>query len=474
MIDADGESSYTPAPWEKMVGYGAAVLVLLLVVYLVVRNEPFADSNLVVFTRIVLSLAVAALGATVPGFLHVDWSTKGVAIRAGGALALFVLSFLFTPEVGSEPPPAPPPAADREDVEVVVGLATENPGPPSDGLLSDEDQYGVTYRDDGGGDSLSITFASDYFDEVEAGRRVKPVGLLGEGPYFSLPQVGIDVKVTNNSDLPVFLHEAVIKVESSRLDPTPLLVLTHNDGNVGEIEFTNDGWSEPEDMALSVRLVNRQTETQTRPFALPLTDVQPPVYRFSMLPILGAYCSDLEAIQDARDFNDRGLHREGAGAWARFRDSCAGLKPFDLSHGGEDLSPHHQSLVVYAEGSLSFEGRSAEGRRVRQTVAFAVDVYVTPPDGLGAPGFGPTGEYTLELDTDGADYTVTHSISQPLKPKDVDRFVLWVGAEKSSAHVLTVVLRYGEGGEVRSRPVRLDYLMPRANRAVLNMGDPEF
>ena len=34
-----------------------------------------------------------------PGMLKVDFSTKGLLIRATGALALFVLSFVLTPQV---------------------------------------------------------------------------------------------------------------------------------------------------------------------------------------------------------------------------------------------------------------------------------------------------------------------------------------------------------------------------------------
>src|SRR5882762_9860069 len=85
--------------WERVTAAIAAATILLLVVFLVIRNQPFNDPNLVVLTRIVLSLAIAVFGATVPGFLNVDWSLNGMVVRAGGALALFVLSFIATPHV---------------------------------------------------------------------------------------------------------------------------------------------------------------------------------------------------------------------------------------------------------------------------------------------------------------------------------------------------------------------------------------
>jgi hypothetical protein len=95
--DGRSQTVYQPAPWEKICVVTTALLVVLLVGFLVVRNLPFRDPNLVVLIRTVLSAAVAVLGATIPGFLHVDLSTRGLTIRAGGALALFVLSFFFSP-----------------------------------------------------------------------------------------------------------------------------------------------------------------------------------------------------------------------------------------------------------------------------------------------------------------------------------------------------------------------------------------
>jgi hypothetical protein len=47
----------------------------------------------------VVSFSAAVLGGTIPGFLNVNWSGGGLAVRAGGALALFVLTFVYTPDL---------------------------------------------------------------------------------------------------------------------------------------------------------------------------------------------------------------------------------------------------------------------------------------------------------------------------------------------------------------------------------------
>lgn len=90
---------YQVGPGEKIVALVGCSVVLGLGCYLVIRNEPFRDPNLVIVVRMLLSLAVAVLGATIPGFLQVDFSNRGVVIRGGGALALFVITFLLTPSV---------------------------------------------------------------------------------------------------------------------------------------------------------------------------------------------------------------------------------------------------------------------------------------------------------------------------------------------------------------------------------------
>jgi hypothetical protein len=78
-------------------------------------------------TRIILSLSVAVLGATVPGFLNVGWSAKGFAVRAGGALALFVLTFLLTPQVVQQETRGDnSPAISGVDGDVTI---TNNPSP---------------------------------------------------------------------------------------------------------------------------------------------------------------------------------------------------------------------------------------------------------------------------------------------------------------------------------------------------------
>jgi hypothetical protein len=80
-------------PWEKItaVAFGVVFLGILLTIAILIPQPSTFQSF--VF-RIVLALAAAGLGAVIPGFLHVQ---AGPFVRAGGAIALFVIVYWFNP-----------------------------------------------------------------------------------------------------------------------------------------------------------------------------------------------------------------------------------------------------------------------------------------------------------------------------------------------------------------------------------------
>jgi hypothetical protein len=102
---------------ERMIGLLTAVVVVGVVLYLVIRNQPIADDRLVELLRIILSVAMGVLGATIPGFLHIEYKLGGLAVRAAGALALVVLTYFYTPKVG-------PPGLRLKPADVSVATPT--------------------------------------------------------------------------------------------------------------------------------------------------------------------------------------------------------------------------------------------------------------------------------------------------------------------------------------------------------------
>src|SRR3954468_18677756 len=89
--------------FERAAATVAALSVVAVRMFLLIRNEPIADPRFFLALRVLLSLGAATLGATIPGFLDIKWSRAGLAVRAGGALALFVLTFVYTPDLVTGP-----------------------------------------------------------------------------------------------------------------------------------------------------------------------------------------------------------------------------------------------------------------------------------------------------------------------------------------------------------------------------------
>jgi hypothetical protein len=87
--------------FDRIAATCAALMIVVLAAFLLVRNQPIADSRLFLVLRVVVSFGAAVLGATIPGFLELTWPGHGLLIRAGGALALFVLSFVYTPDLAT-------------------------------------------------------------------------------------------------------------------------------------------------------------------------------------------------------------------------------------------------------------------------------------------------------------------------------------------------------------------------------------
>lgn len=123
----------TAPQFDRVAATCAALVIVGLVVFLLVRNQEIADPRLFFALRLVLSFGVAVLGATIPGFLNVGWTGGGLTVRAGGALALFALTYLYTPDLA-------PPTQGSTTIGAPGGVAageiknstiTVNTSPPS-------------------------------------------------------------------------------------------------------------------------------------------------------------------------------------------------------------------------------------------------------------------------------------------------------------------------------------------------------
>lgn len=93
--------AHDPFRLERLIGIGVGVGVVIFVMALIWRDRPFASPDLARMARIILSLGMAAIGATIPGFLRVDYRLGGAVMRATGGFGMFLVSFFGSPHVES-------------------------------------------------------------------------------------------------------------------------------------------------------------------------------------------------------------------------------------------------------------------------------------------------------------------------------------------------------------------------------------
>ena len=104
--------------WEKIAGliFGAlfATALLLLNVFI---PEPSATQYATF--RTILALAAAGVGGILAGTLYIKGSIQKWSVRAGGALALFLIVYFFTPAPASIAEPAISQTIEKDGVGVI-------------------------------------------------------------------------------------------------------------------------------------------------------------------------------------------------------------------------------------------------------------------------------------------------------------------------------------------------------------------
>lgn len=85
--------------FEQRLGMLVGIAIVVFTMALIWRNAEFSSANLAASARILLALGVGAVGATIPGFLKLNYNLGGLAVRASGGVALFLLTFFFSPKI---------------------------------------------------------------------------------------------------------------------------------------------------------------------------------------------------------------------------------------------------------------------------------------------------------------------------------------------------------------------------------------
>jgi small GTP-binding protein len=85
--------------WEKIVAFVFGISFVTVMLYIAIFFPNPTDFQIFIF-RVVLALSASGIGAVIPGFINLEITKdKLMLVRAGGAIALFLLIYLINPPV---------------------------------------------------------------------------------------------------------------------------------------------------------------------------------------------------------------------------------------------------------------------------------------------------------------------------------------------------------------------------------------
>src|SRR5205085_10406646 len=251
--------------------FGVVFIVVILIIAILLPNP--TDFQYTTF-RIVLALAAAGAAAMIPGFINVE---VGSAIRAGGAIAVFVVVYFFSPaKLIVTPKTEPEQKSGAVDVDISpfennlvsfsdggvdaspleVNRSKQEQGRPQFSRIQNDQNRDISIEDnypeesyrrssdttlkytyDRIGNVLLIKPEMPYLKSMLAGELVKSINAYD----WQFPK--LSVKVLNNTKETLLLTEVAIKVNSSKINKEPILeIYSPYYDNQGKFFIHNEGW----------------------------------------------------------------------------------------------------------------------------------------------------------------------------------------------------------------------------------------
>lgn len=285
---------------------------------------------------------------------------------------------------------------------------------------------------------LSFDAELGYLTLMKAGGPIAGSRLRREPFEWDFP--ALDIKLTNNSKRTLFFSQAVLRVDSSRTDFTPILLVDENPNNFAGFFLSNEGWGPAVAARVSYNLLTPDAiPSFDGPFAH--TDSLGDIAEFRNVSIANALVRegvDLGVVGDPYIGVDWRTDERIKRALGRFANP-----------------------EVRVAGILQFNGRANPGE-THFAVKFVTRVWIlkTPPL-VGAPR-PPSYAYHAMLQPQGNNYAVALNIAQEIKSGDTDRFTIALGAPMSSFHSFILELVYNETGKLSSERIRARIMLPRS------------
>lgn len=321
-----------------------------------------------------------------------------------------------------------------------------------------DSEFTVAYSADRLPERLRITPALPYLDLFRRGGPITPRSYWNLPFQMTLPQ--LDIKVTNNTNKTVFFNEAVFIVDSSQLDPSPLLLIPGTGYNM-RMDFENFGWKRIADATIRCNLIRPgepKDFTQPATEIIDVTEDDQGDISVDFSEVLARLGVDVETLSHPFDEYNGKTYKvtEKTGRIVLLSD--AQYKKRILKACG----PFPEGAVEVV-GEISYANPVDTSKMESVRFLGSLEFGEAPAGAPAPPSFG----YGVKLDVDGQRYERRVQLAQALKPQDFDRFTIRIAADKSSIHRFRLRLLYDNGLDIESPPIELSLFMPRGAESLL-------
>jgi hypothetical protein len=327
---------------------------------------------------------------------------------------------------------------------------------------SDEVNRTVSYKADTKDGDTNIRPQLPYLNEP-----IETIWYLGDPMYegfFHLAFPTLDFKMVNNSKETIFATKVILQIESSGLDTFPLIVVGASPDVFGKFSLWNDGWGAVKNLNVKFRI---QENGETPNFQEPFPNVRN-ILEFdksvtiSVIEELKGKGVDIETISRLYEKQMR-LYEEGEELSPEEEKEVHFAQG---DYGGEtiyedELKDSEIQSELFAAGIITFTGNTYDNKEKPVSTRFIASIPISIPIGLG-DGEEPTMSYDVLLDLNKNNYEIVIPISHSLKAGEVDRFLIRLGALKSSVHRLRAKVVFNNNKEVVSDPINISLFIPRS------------
>lgn len=363
-------------------------------------------------------------------------------------------------------------------VEVLKPAKKRAPTLILDVFSEQESSSSETLRYDIARDSnkVSIMPVDRYLGAVYGGETIKPLNFT-YSPWewdFSFPS--LDIKLVNNTEETIFLHEAVFHVKRSWLDKRPLPIIDGT-GYYMKLPLRNIGWGSMHDAVIRFVLIdpaNYREGDLEYPYIVNAKTIETRLETNDLTSFFekaGVNISRLAELQRSIGRSGDWIHfSKDSPLWQSYKDDgfLGEIRRMPKSEYIELLKEAYgpfESGGAVVIGEMQYGSIEKSGNMVTRTNKFVAMVRIGGPrPGAPAP---PSHKYSVKLRVDGSDYEVRIPISQVIEPGKADRFLLQVAADKSSFHEFVVTLSYNEGNKMTSNPISLDLFLSRDDAGLI-------